>query len=129
MKHSDPNSPDPNDFDATLDAYFQSARGGVPEVDADFMQRVMDQIPTPPSSIITPSDADTGAGASRSWWKQIFAEIGGWPTVTGLATAGIVGVWIGLTGNSILGLSFDQFQASAEFVDPFLGYDLSYLEG
>ena len=125
MKHSDSTKPDPNDPQAQLDQYFKSARDLVPQPDADFMQRVLDQIPIPQTGLNTADDPVP----HRPWWQQIFSEIGGWPTITGLATAGIVGIWIGMTGNNIWGLPLDQFQASADFIDPFIGYDLSYIEG
>ena len=128
MKHSDPKQPAPHDLDPLLEDYFKSARAAAPLPDAAFLQSVMDQIPQG-------NAVDTGVPRADRvpdvvpWWRQIFAELGGWPTLTGLATAGIVGVWVGLTGDSILGLSLDQFQTASDFADPFIGSDLSYIEG
>jgi hypothetical protein len=34
----------------------------------------------------------------RPLWQAVFAAIGGWPAVSGLATAGIAGIWIGVSG-------------------------------
>lgn len=130
MKHSDPKQPDNNDRDKLLEEYFTSARDTAPMPDAAFVQSVMDNIPEVDIMSVNVPVRRTGRRASTlPWWRQIFGELGGWPTLTGLATAGVVGVWVGLTGDAILGLSLDQFQTVSDFTDPFVGSDLSYIEG
>lgn len=130
MKHSDPKQPGFDDRDTLLEEYFTSARETAPMPDAAFIKSVMDNIPEVDTMGVNfPISRQKRRESSLPWWRQILSELGGWPTLTGLATAGIVGIWIGLTGDAILGLSLDQFQAVSDFTDPFVGSDLSYIEG
>jgi hypothetical protein len=55
--------------------------------------------------------------------------LGGWPSFVGLTTAGLVGVWIGISADQLPTQTINPFSATAELTDPFSGLDLGLLEG
>lgn len=59
-----------------------------PQVSDDFMARVLaDAAALQPVAYALP--------ARQNRWANLLDVIGGWPALSGLATAGIVGVWMG----------------------------------
>jgi hypothetical protein len=84
--------------------------------------------------------AVTAEPVSQGWWagvrqaiadtfatRDIFADAS---ALTGVIAAGVFGVWIGVNGGDIGGISLNPFEAQGfDIVDPFSGLDLSYLDG
>lgn len=81
-----------NDKDMNLDVYFEAGRaqGAVPS--ADLLGRIMADADAQMAQT-QPPEARPRQGAFAS----LLAAIGGWPTLAGMATAGVVGVWIGFS--------------------------------
>jgi hypothetical protein len=64
--------------------------------------------------------------AKPSGWRAFLQELGGWRAISGLATAGVVGVWIGIAPPDSLSQTVNQFinqigtgAAIETFPDPF----------
>jgi len=76
--------------DAELDALFAAAVRDAPTPSGDLLQRIV-------------ADADMVSAARqapplrvrRGLVDRLMAALGGWPAVAGLATATVVGIWIG----------------------------------
>ncbi|PIE11054.1 MAG: hypothetical protein CSA72_06075 [Rhodobacterales bacterium] len=74
-----------------LDALFaEIAEEPAPEMSETLSARIMGdalrEMPTP----LEP------APAPRSLWESIRAAVGGWPSLGGMAVAGVAGLWIGI---------------------------------
>lgn len=73
------------------------------------------------------------AAARTPWWRQLWRDIGGMPSFAGLTAAAILGLWVGAFTDTIsyTSLEFLSVQTAEEtdFLDPFSGLDLTYLEG
>lgn len=74
--------------DDMIDALFADARAQSPAVPDDLMARVL-------------ADAAAAGPAlvgveKRRLWASILDMIGGWPSVGGLAMAGVAGIWVGV---------------------------------
>lgn len=90
-----------------LDAYFEAGRaaGGVPS--ADLLGRIM-------------ADAEAQMGKAempkrrQGYFASLMEAIGGWPVLAGMATAGVVGVWIGFSQPAGLDLVAEQIWGGEE---------------
>jgi hypothetical protein len=80
--------------DALLEALFAEAAGdGKPEVPADLMARILAD-----AEAMQPTAAALAARPARQGlFSQFMQAIGGWPSLAGLATATVAGVWIGFS--------------------------------
>lgn len=121
--------------DAQLDDLFAAARRDAPEPSDAFMQALFDTIPEPNATTAVIEDP-----VSTGWWagvrqavadifatRNIFADAS---ALTGVIAAGVFGVWIGVNGGDIGGISLNPFEAQGlDIVDPFSGLDLSYVDG
>jgi hypothetical protein len=121
--------------DAQLDDLFAAARCNAPEPSDAFIQALFDTIPEPNAA--TSVTVET---VSPGWWtgvrqtigqifatRNIFADA---YALTGVIAAGVFGVWIGVNGGDIGGVSLNPFEAQGlDIVDPFSGLDLSYVDG
>ena len=121
--------------DAQLDDLFAAARRDAPEPNDAFIQALLDTIPEPNAATAVIEEP-----VSLGWWsgvrqaiadtfstRNIFADAS---ALTGVIAAGVFGVWIGLNGGDIGGISLNPFEAQGfDIVDPFSGLDLSYLDG
>ena len=121
--------------DAQLDDLFAAARRDAPEPSDAFMQALFDTIPEPNATTAVIEEP-----VSTGWWsaarqtitdtcatRNIFADAS---ALTGVIAAGVFGVWIGVTGGDIGGISLNPFEAQGlDIVDPFSGLDLSYMDG
>ncbi|WP_132693181.1 hypothetical protein [Rhodovulum steppense] len=80
--------------DTEIEALFAAARTDRPEPSAALLARVMAdamaEAEARAASAPAPRARPTGGGLAR-----ILGLIGGWPAMGGLATAGLMGVWIG----------------------------------
>ena len=121
--------------DAQLDDLFAAARRIAPEPGDAFMQALFDTIPEPNAATSVIEEP-----VSLGWWagvrqtmadtfatRNIFADAS---ALTGVIAAGMFGVWIGVNGGDIGGISLNPFEAQGlDIVDPFSGLDLSYVDG
>ena len=121
--------------DAQLDDLFAAARRDAPEPSDAFVQALFDTIPEPNAATAVIEEP-----VSTGWWasvrqtiadtfatRNIFADAS---ALTGVIAAGVFGVWIGVNGGDIGGISLNPFEAQGfDIVDPFSGLDLSYLDG
>jgi hypothetical protein len=118
MTHSDKHT----DFD--LDAILSDARMAVPTPDDAFFRAILSDAQSVLDDVMSEP-----VQAAIPWWRQLWADLGGWPTVTGLATAAVVGIWIGLSADTLFPQNATSFDADSELSDPFSGLDLAMLEG
>lgn len=82
-----------------LEALFAAAKDdtqAIPSV--DFMARILQQgeaeLPAP-AELLTPPRRE-------SFLRQLLSGLGGWKSVSGLATAMVAGVWIGFSSMAVL---------------------------
>lgn len=80
--------------DALLEALFAEAAGdGKPEVSSDLLARVMaDAEAMQPAAM-----ALAARPARQGLLSQFMQAIGGWPSLAGLATATVAGIWVGFS--------------------------------
>ena len=121
--------------DAQLDDLFAAARRDAPEPSDAFMQALFDTIPEPNAATAMIEEP-----VLTGWWagfrqtiaetfatRNIFSDAS---ALTGVIAAGVFGVWIGVNGGDIGGISLNPFEAQGlDIVDPFSGLDLSYVDG
>ncbi len=89
MTHDAENNDDREDvFD--LDGFFEAARGAPPEPSLGLMARVLAD--SEAARAVPPEPVRTSG-----IWRGLVALVGGWPAVSGLATAACVGLWIGIS--------------------------------
>lgn len=81
------NKPDP------LDKYFQAARSTAPEPS----QALLSLIETDALREVE-ANAPAYQNDSRIRYFDVFRSIGGWPVWSGIATASLVGLWVGASG-------------------------------
>ena len=121
--------------DAQLDDLFAAARRDAPEPNDAFIQALLDTIPEPnAATAVIEEPVSTGswarvlqAIADTFATRNIFADAS---ALTGVIAAGVFGVWIGVNGGDIGGISLNPFEAQGlDIVDPFSGLDLSYVDG
>lgn len=96
---------------AELDAFFAAGRGAAPVADAELLARVLADAERVRIDITTASrrQADT---PSRQRW---FALLGGWQGITGLATATVAGLWLGIAmPDAVRGLAAQALPEAAE---------------
>ncbi|MRH19502.1 dihydroorotate dehydrogenase [Rhodovulum strictum] len=80
--------------DTELEALFSAARTDRPEPSAALLARVMADAMAEAEARAAPAPAPR-ARPTRGGLARILGLIGGWPAMGGLATAGLMGVWIG----------------------------------
>ncbi len=121
--------------DAKLNDLFASARRGAPEPSDAFMQALFDTIPEPNAATdVIEEKVSLGwlagirqAIAQTFATRNVFADA---YALTGVIAAGVFGVWIGVNGGDIWGISLNPFETQGlDIVDPFSGLDLSYVDG
>ena len=93
----------------------------------DLMARVMADAEAEQAAFVAPP-ADT----RRPFRIRFMALIGGWPSMAGLVTAGLAGVWIGMAQPALLVSGTEALfsgDASMALDDLDTGFGLSVLEG
>ncbi|TCP21411.1 dihydroorotate dehydrogenase [Rhodovulum adriaticum] len=86
--------------DAELDSLFEAARVSAPDPSAALLARIMDDAMAQAGARAVPDPAPApqrrpGGSVRRRLLACVLAGLGGWPSMAGLATAGVVGIWIG----------------------------------
>ncbi|WP_085891391.1 hypothetical protein [Roseovarius litorisediminis] len=89
-----------------LDHLFARVREHPAQPSADLMKRVLTDA-YDAQAAVTPVTAPQLPGAP--WLLQVFRELGGWPSMAGLTTAALVGVWLGISPPDGLVATADSF--------------------
>lgn len=115
--------------DLELDALFASARGQDTLPSGDLMERVLADA----LAVQTLAQASAAPVAPRRrWWQAALAAVGGWPAMAGLATAGVAGIWIGVSPPESLSdgaSALFALETDGYLVDVTSGFSLDLAEG
>jgi len=115
--------------DDELDNLFGAARQAVPAPSAALVERIVDA--SQQQSAL--HQQSVKQSFVLPWWHQLWRDIGGMPSLAGLTAAAVMGICVGAfsTNISISSLEFISMQTTdqIDFLDPFAGLDLTYLEG
>ena len=115
--------------DDELDDLFAAARQAVPAPSAALVERIVDAAQQQSAVYSQPIKQSF----ALPWWRQLWRDIGGMPSLVGLTAAGIMGVWVGAFSSDIsysyIEMMSMQITGQDDFLDPFSGLDLTYLEG
>lgn len=115
--------------DDELDDLFATARQAVPAPSAALVERIVDAAQQQSAVYRQPIKQSV----ALPWWRQLWRDIGGMPSLVGLTAAGIMGVWVGAFSSDIsysyIEMMSMQITGQDDFLDPFSGLDLTYLEG
>lgn len=115
--------------DDELDDLFATARQAVPAPSAALVERIVDAAQQQSAVYSQPIKQSF----ALPWWRQLWRDIGGMPSLVGLTAAGIMGVWVGAFSSDIsysyIEMMSMQITGQDDFLDPFSGLDLTYLEG
>jgi len=94
-----------------LDAYFEAARATTVEPSNDLLGRIEAD-----ANALIMSEESSLQIKSPGFVAAIWSAIGGWPTAVGMATATLVGVWIGLSQPAGLDLVSEVYLGVGEDV-------------
>lgn len=115
--------------DDGLGDLFATARQAVPAPSAALVERIVDAAQQQSAVYSQPIKQSV----ALPWWRQLWRDIGGMPSLVGLTAAGIMGVWVGAFSSDIsysyIEMMSMQITGQDDFLDPFSGLDLTYLEG
>ena len=115
-----------NTFD--LEQFFKASRQDTPEPSADLMNRMMADI----DHIADQREIRPAPQAGPSLWARILDGIGGWPTLSGMATAGVVGIVFGISPpDAVSDFTSTVLTGTSDFylVDPYDGFGFDSFEG
>ncbi|MDA5094115.1 hypothetical protein O2N63_08430 [Aliiroseovarius sp. KMU-50] len=91
MAKTDKDILDDAKLDTELEAFFEAGCAASPVPSDALMAAIVEDAQTH-----QPTSQTVAAPAQRrSFWREFLSQIGGWPSVAGMATATIAGVWIG----------------------------------
>lgn len=76
-----------------LDAFFQAGRQEAPDPSAALMSRIMGDI----DMVADEREAPVPQTPKKRLFARLLEGLGGWPAVSGMATAGIVGIVVGVS--------------------------------
>lgn len=111
-----------------LDALFHDARTDQPVISGGLMAAILDDATRVQETFAEPPVVEALQTQRTSVVSRLFMILGGGMGVSGLMTAGLAGVWIGLAPPSFLPDPAGLATASASLEnDPFDGFDLSEL--
>lgn len=110
-----------------LEPFFDAARGQAPALDDALMARIM-------------ADAEAVASAREApetpprpgWFSRVMQGIGGWPAVSGMVTATVLGLAVGISPPALLeGLASGYLTGTSDpyLVDPYQGFGFDLSEG
>ena len=116
----------PND---ELDDLFTAARQAVPAPSAALVERLV----AASQQQLAVYSQPLKQSFAPPWWRQLWRDIGGMPSLVGLTSVGVMGIWLGAFSSYIsytyIEILSMQIIDQVDFLDPFSGLDLSYLEG
>ncbi|MGB0687956.1 MAG: hypothetical protein ACPGMX_07785 [Paracoccaceae bacterium] len=115
--------------DDELGDLFAAARQAVPAPSAALVERIVDA--SQQQSVL--QNQPVKQSYALPWWRQLWHDIGGMPSLVGLTAAAVMGVWVGAFTSDIsysyIEMMSMQITGQDDFLDPFSGLDLTYLEG
>lgn len=115
--------------DDELGDLFAAARQAVPAPSAALVERIVDA--SQQHSVL--QNQPVKQSYALPWWRQLWHDIGGMPSLVGLTAAAVMGVWVGAFTSDIsysyIEMMSMQITGQDDFLDPFSGLDLTYLEG
>ena len=117
-----------NNRNSELDAFFEAAKRSTPIVSVKLRDRILQDVQQElqePKTYIFEQDQSV-------WWRNLFNEVGGFPSVARYGTVAILGLFIGLSASNLsnLVLQFDDSITVEEikFADPFAESNLLYAD-
>ena len=117
-----------NNRNSELDAFFGSAKRSSPIASATLRDRILRDAQQELQELKTyiPEQHQS------VWWRNLFNEIGGFPSVARYGTVAILGLFIGLSASNLsnFALQFDNSVTVEEikFADPFAETNLLYAD-
>jgi len=111
-----------------LETFFEAGRKSQPQPSAALMDRIMADI----DQVAEERERPKAAPLRPSLLKRIIDGIGGWPTLSGMATAGIVGVVVGVSPPDVMSdFTSSVLDGTTDFylVDPYDGFGFDSFEG
>lgn len=134
MPKHPPHSQNLQDDDPSLEAMFGALRASsdVPP-SPDFLARLV-QDAEAEQSALPGAFAQSAPPKAVSFWQNLHTVFGGWPTFAGLASAAILGVWVGANPPDLLLaptelLMGDTTDGLERLLMPFDEFEQAYLEG
>jgi len=93
--------------DDGLEAYFAAERADAPVPSADLLGRIMAdaEVQIEPTETMLPRPG---------LFASLIEAIGGWPTLAGMATAGVFGVWVGFSQPAGLDVVAEQLLGTSD---------------
>jgi len=117
-----------NNRNSELDAFFEAAKLSTPIASVKLRDRILQDVQQElqePKTYILEQDQSV-------WWRNLFNEVGGFPSVARYGTVAILGLFIGLSASNLsnLVLQFDDSITVEEikFADPFAESNLLYAD-
>lgn len=110
-----------------MEALFSAARREAPMPTVDLVARMLKDAQTaqPAAPVLAAPEEPQGL------WSLVVQAIGGWPSVAGLATATVAGIWIGVSPPAAVdALAYDYLEGSdSYFTEIVPSYDSFFEEG
>ncbi|WP_375690192.1 hypothetical protein [Pseudooceanicola sp. LIPI14-2-Ac024] len=113
--------------DVELDALFAMARDDAPELPAGLAARMVSDGLAEQARRAAP--VPVAAPPRPGPVRRFLAGIGGWPALTGLATATVAGVWIGISPPAVLAETAASLRGNATADDLYLVDVMSAFDG
>ena len=115
------NGPEP--ADDALDALFAQARVTPPSPSDDLQARIVADALAVQAAFAEPVAAPAPERAGI--FQRFAAVFGGWPALGGMATACVLGIWIGAAPPAFLPDAAQYLDAGAQEVDVFDSYEMA----
>ena len=111
-----------------LETFFEAGRKDAPDPSAALMSRIMGDI----DAVADAREALAPQKAQPGLLARILDGLGGWPTVSGMATAGIIGIVVGISPPEAISdftSAFVYGTSDLYLVDPYDGFGFESFEG
>ncbi|MDG2257474.1 MAG: hypothetical protein P8L68_03160 [Paracoccaceae bacterium] len=111
-----------------LETFFEAGRKDAPEFSAALMSRIIDDI----DSVADQREAPEPVAKGKGLLGRILDGIGGWPAVSGMATAGIVGIVVGISPPEAISeftSAYVNGTTDLYLVDPYDSFGFESFEG
>ena len=111
-----------------LEPFFEAGRNDAPQLSAALMDRIMEDI----DQVADERLAVKPLKARPNIWQRVLEGIGGWPTLSGMATAGVVGIVFGISPpDAVSDFTSTVLTGTSDLylVDPYAGFGFDSFEG
>lgn len=115
-----------------LETLFAAERAQSPVPSADLLGRIMADAQTQAQTQAQAQAGPVATAPQRGVFANLLQPIGGWPSLAGMATAGVVGVWIGFSQPAGLDMVAEQLMGTADsdyLVDLVPAFNTDFEEG